>query len=67
MDYTTEDGDAIGGKDFESSHGTLRFEPGITSKTISIRIIDDQLYEVTIFSYRMSNNVIQSVFLFVFV
>ncbi|KAI9562930.1 hypothetical protein GHT06_010386 [Daphnia sinensis] len=45
VDYVTEDGDATAGKDFEANHGTLCFEPGVTSKTITIKIIDDQLYE----------------------
>lgn len=46
VDYATEDGEAQSGKDFEASHGTITFEPGVTSKNIAIRIIDDQLYEV---------------------
>lgn len=46
VDYTTEDGEALAGKDFEASNGTICFERGISSKTISIRIIDDDLYEV---------------------
>ncbi len=46
VDYATEDGEAQSGKDFEESHGTITFEPGVASKDISIRIIDDQLYEV---------------------
>lgn len=46
VDYTTEDGEATAGKDFEVNRGTICFEPGVTSQTISIRIIDDDLYEV---------------------
>lgn len=46
VDYITEDGDATAGKDFEANHGTICFEPGVISKTITIKIIDDQLYEV---------------------
>ena len=46
VDYTTEDGEATAGKDFETNRGTICFEPGVTSQTISIRIIDDDLYEV---------------------
>ncbi len=46
VDYTTEDGEALAGKDFITSQGTIVFEPGVISKTVSIRIIDDELYEV---------------------
>ena len=46
VDYTTEDGEALANKDYESSRGTISFGPGVTSKTITIRIIDDNLYEV---------------------
>lgn len=46
VDYVTEDGDATAGKDFEANRGTICFEPGVTSRTITIRIIDDELYEV---------------------
>lgn len=46
VDYATENGEAIAGKDFETADGTVVFEPGVTAKTIQIRIIDDDLYEV---------------------
>ena len=53
VDYTTEEGEALAGKDYEASQGTIVFEPGVSAKTITIRIIDDELYEV---NYYSSNN-----------
>lgn len=47
VDYTTEDGEATAGKDFSAAQGTLCFEPGVSSQTITIQIIDDELYEVS--------------------
>lgn len=46
VDYITEDGEARAGIDFTATQGTICFEPGVTSYTIPIRIIDDDLYEV---------------------
>lgn len=46
VDYATENGEAVAGKDYEPAHGTIVFEPGTTAKTIMIRIIDDDAYEV---------------------
>ena len=41
VDYKTSDGTARAGSDYESTTGTLAFDPGETSKTIPVPIIDD--------------------------
>lgn len=47
VDYATADGTAKSGKgrDFTATSGTLTFAPGETTKTISIPILDDKLFE----------------------
>jgi hypothetical protein len=45
VDYTTSDGTATAGSDYTATSGTLTFAPGQLSKTISVPIIDDRLYE----------------------
>ena len=54
--YSTQNVTAIGGQDYENTNGTLTFQPGETSKIISIPIIDDavddsgETFEVFLFS-----------------
>ncbi|MBU3015581.1 hypothetical protein KO488_12500, partial [Poseidonibacter lekithochrous] len=45
VDFTTADGTALAGSDYVAQNGTITFAPGETSKTISISIIDDLIYE----------------------
>ena len=48
VDYATRDstaGLAQGGKDYTATSGTLSFAPGETSKTITIEILGDDIYE----------------------
>lgn len=45
VNYSTANGSAASGSDFNASSGTLSFAPGETSKTISVSTIDDDLYE----------------------
>ena len=52
VDYATEvlpdndqRSDAIAGEDYAAVMGTLTFAPGETSKTISVQILDDTVYE----------------------
>ena len=41
VDYATSDGTATAGADYTAASGTLTFEPGDTSKTVSVAIADD--------------------------
>ena len=43
MDYATSDGTATQGEDYTSTSGTLTFDVGATSKTVSVPIIDDAI------------------------
>lgn len=45
VDYATEDGEAIAGKDYAPILGTITFEPGETSVQLVVKIIDDNIYE----------------------
>ncbi|KAL7825062.1 hypothetical protein AOLI_G00322690 [Acnodon oligacanthus] len=45
VDYSTEDGTANAGSDYEYSEGTLVFKPGETRKEIKVGIIDDDIFE----------------------
>jgi sugar lactone lactonase YvrE len=45
VDYATSDGTATAGSDYTATSGTLTFAPGQLSKTFTIPIIDDRLYE----------------------
>ena len=41
VDYATADGTAVAGDDYTSVTGTVTFAPGETSKTVSVRVLDD--------------------------
>jgi hypothetical protein len=43
--YTTGDGTAAAGEDYVAISGTLVFTPGVTSQTITVTIISDELDE----------------------
>ncbi|GCL44282.1 hypothetical protein NIES80_40090 [Dolichospermum planctonicum] len=45
VNYATADGTATAGLDYISTNGTLTFAPGITTQTINIPILDDNLNE----------------------
>ena len=45
VDYATRDVVAVAGEDYTSVSGTLTFESGDTTMTVSVPIIDDSLYE----------------------
>ena len=47
MDYATSDLTADAGMDYTATSGTLTFMPGETSKTITITILNDTVYETT--------------------
>jgi hypothetical protein len=45
VNYATADGTATAGSDYTSTSGTLTFNPGVTSQTINVPIIDDAAVE----------------------
>ena len=56
VNYTTADGSAVAGSDYEASSGSLSFAPGETSKTITVAITNDNLFEGNeTFSVNLSN------------
>ena len=46
LDYSTVDGDAVAGEDYEAIAGTLTFAPGETTKTIAVTVNGDNLDEL---------------------
>lgn len=56
VDFKTEDGTAKSGEDYEKTEGTLCFKPGETVKTISLTVLDDDIFEEDEhFTVRLSN------------
>ena len=45
VDYATQDGTANAGADYSAAAGTLVFTPGESSKTITVPIINDNIFE----------------------
>jgi len=45
VNYATSDGNATAGSDYTAASGTLTFNPGDTSKTFNITILDDPIFE----------------------
>ncbi|HEU4346355.1 MAG TPA: Calx-beta domain-containing protein [Actinoplanes sp.] len=45
VDYETVDGSAIDGEDYASAAGTLTFNPGETTKSITVDVVGDTMYE----------------------
>lgn len=45
IDFATESGTALAGRDFTAASGTLVFAPGATTETIEIDLIDDTAHE----------------------
>lgn len=43
--YSTEDGTALAGSDYEAKRGTLVLQPGTTTTTVSVTLLDDELAE----------------------
>lgn len=56
INYETIDGTARAGSDYTAASGTLVFAPGETSKNITIRTLNDNVYEETeSFTVKLSN------------
>ncbi len=47
VSYKTKDGTAVAGSDYTAMAGTLRFEPGETTKTLRVPTVDDDTPEET--------------------
>jgi hypothetical protein len=45
VDYTSSDGTAIAGSDYGAISGTLTFDDGVNSRTVTVPIIDDMMFE----------------------
>jgi len=45
VDFTTQDGTATAGADYDATTGTLTFAPGETSKSVVVRVLDDNVFE----------------------
>ena len=45
--YATQDGTAVAGSDYTAASGTLEFEPGVTSHTIRVAVLNDTTVEPT--------------------
>lgn len=43
--YSTEDGTALAGSDYEAKRGTMVLQPGTTNATVSVTLLDDDLAE----------------------
>ena len=57
VDWATgDDATAIAGEDYLAASGTLTFEPGDTIKTVSVPLLDDEVYEgMETFKLHLSN------------
>ena len=56
VDWATADGTATAGNDFTADSGTLTFAAGETSKTVSVKLLDDAIDEgKETFSLQLSN------------
>src|SRR5262249_30815909 len=54
LDFTTSDGTATAGSDYTATSGTLTCAPGQSSRTITVPIIHDPLYEGVVETFNLS-------------
>ncbi|MHC4278516.1 MAG: Calx-beta domain-containing protein, partial [Planctomycetota bacterium] len=47
VDYATADNDAAAGSDYTAASGTLTFDPGVTTQTIDVTVLEDGTSEAT--------------------
>ncbi|MEY4765938.1 MAG: hypothetical protein RI907_2611, partial [Pseudomonadota bacterium] len=45
VNYSTQDGTAVAGQDYVAKQGSVTFQPGETSKTVTIQVTNDDTYE----------------------
>ncbi|HYT90298.1 MAG TPA: Calx-beta domain-containing protein [Gemmataceae bacterium] len=55
VDFTTVDGTALAGVDYVFASGTLTFEPGVTSMTITVDVLDPTYADNKYFTIQLSN------------
>ena len=56
VDFATANGTATAGSDFTANSGTLTFAAGVTSQTVTVSLIDDEIEEsAELFSVELSN------------
>lgn len=62
VNYTTADGTAQKGLDYTATSGAMSFEPGVTTRIVSVPIIDDNMdeYDQT-FTFNISNPTVGSI------
>ena len=58
--YNTVDGTAVGGMDYQSTSGTLTFNPGVTFQTVSVPLLANPLYGPPSKSFGLQVNVTNS-------
>jgi uncharacterized delta-60 repeat protein len=54
VNYATSDGTAVAGTDYTATSGTLSFGPGETSKTFTVPIINDGVYQPVSKSFNLT-------------
>ncbi|HKS29654.1 MAG TPA: Calx-beta domain-containing protein [Pyrinomonadaceae bacterium] len=58
VDYATSDGTAVAGTDYTAKSGTITFAPGESTKTISISLLNDNVFEIAeTFNVTLTNGV----------
>ncbi|MBC3876167.1 Calx-beta domain-containing protein, partial [Undibacterium flavidum] len=45
--YNTSNGTATAGSDYTAASGTLTFNPGVTTQTITVNISNDSVFELS--------------------
>ncbi|MFM9963794.1 MAG: Calx-beta domain-containing protein, partial [Planctomycetaceae bacterium] len=63
VDFTTAAGSATEGADYQASRGTLTFNPGETSKTITVQTNDDSVHEASETFFVTLSNAMQAAIL----
>lgn len=56
VDYKSEDGTASGDQDYVCMAGTITFQPGETSQSLIVEVIDDDVFEEDEHHYLRLNN-----------
>ena len=62
VNFATADGSAIAGSDYNSTSGSLTFNPGETTKTITVSILGDSAKESSETFFLELSNALNAVF-----